>query len=88
MIGQGSIVRAENLRKIYRRGAEDVVAVDNVSFEVAPGEFLAIVGPSGAGKSTLLQLIGVMDNPTSGKMSIAGSEVSGLSDAARTRLRR
>jgi putative ABC transport system ATP-binding protein len=88
MIGQGSIVRAENLRKIYRRGVEDVVAVDNVSFEVAPGEFLAIVGPSGAGKSTLLQLIGVMDNPTSGKMSIAGSEVSGLSDAARTRLRR
>jgi putative ABC transport system ATP-binding protein len=88
MIGQGSIVRAENLRKVYRRGAEDVVAVDNVSFEVAPGEFLAIVGPSGAGKSTLLQLIGVMDNPTSGKMSIAGSEVSGLSDAARTRLRR
>ena len=88
MSGEGKVIRAENLRKTYRRGAEEVVAVDQVSFEVAPGEFLAIVGPSGAGKSTLLQLIGAMDNPTSGQLYIAGSEVSRLSDAGRTRLRR
>jgi len=82
------VLRAEDLRKVYRRGAETVVAVDGVSFTIAPGEFVAIVGPSGAGKTTLLQLLGAMDTPTSGRLFVTGQDISRMSDAALTRLRR
>jgi ABC-type lipoprotein export system ATPase subunit len=82
------VIRAERLTKIYRRGAEEVRAVDGVSMEIAPGEFAAIVGPSGAGKTTLLQLLGGMDIPTSGSLRLAGNEMANLSDTALTRLRR
>ncbi len=91
-IGSGGsdprMIRAEELVKIYRRGAEEVRAVDGVSFHIQPGEFAAIVGPSGAGKTTLLQMIGAMDTPTSGRLVIAGQDIAGLSDSALTRLRR
>jgi putative ABC transport system ATP-binding protein len=83
-----ALIRAENLRKVYRRGAESVVAVDDISLTVAAGEFAAIVGPSGAGKTTLLQLLGAMDTPTGGRLFLAGQEVSRLSDGQLTRLRR
>ncbi len=82
------IVRAENLTKTYRRGREEVRALDNVSFEINSGEFVAVVGPSGAGKTTLLNLMGCMDTPTSGSLRIAGHEVQGLPESALTRLRR
>lgn len=82
------IVRAENLTKTYQRGREEVRAVDNVSFAIQPGEFIAVVGPSGAGKTTLLQLLGSMDRPTSGSLRIAGQELSHLSERDLTRLRR
>src|SRR3989442_6825832 len=63
---------AEALTKIYRRGPEEVRALDRVSFELAAGEFAAVVGPSGAGKTTLLYMLGCMDRPTSGRLLLDG----------------
>ena len=83
-----SQIEARDLTRTFRRGAEEVRALAGVSFLIEAGEFVAIVGPSGSGKSTLLQLLGGMDLPTSGSLSIAGREVSTLSDGERTRLRR
>ena len=83
-----AIIQAAELTKIYRRGAEEVRAVDGITFHIREGEFAAIVGPSGAGKTTLLQLIGAMDVPTSGSLRLKGHELKGLSDSALTKLRR
>ena len=69
------ILRVENLTKIYGKDAAQVVALDNVSFSVEKGEFVAIVGESGSGKSTLLHLIGGVDRPTSGKVFIDGKDI-------------
>ena len=82
------VLSALNLTKTYRRGSEEVRALDNASFEIARGEFVAITGPSGAGKTTLLNIIGCMDAPTSGTLKISGGEVQHLSEGERTRLRR
>ena len=82
------LVEAVGLTKIYRRGTETVHALDGVSFTLRQGEFAAIVGPSGAGKSTLLHLLGCMDIPSSGTLTLAGQSTVGLSDSALTRLRR
>lgn len=69
------ILKVENLTKIYGKGTTKVVAVDNVSFTVEKGEFVAIVGASGSGKSTLLHLIGGVDKPTQGKVIIDGKDI-------------
>ena len=69
------ILRIENLNKIYGKGDNQVKAVDNVSFSVEKGEFVAIIGASGSGKSTLLHLIGGVDRPTSGKVFIEGKDI-------------
>lgn len=74
------IVRVENLSKIYGKGNTKVVALDNVSFSVNEGEFVAIVGASGSGKSTLLHLIGGVDRPTSGKVFVGGKNIYDLDD--------
>ena len=74
------ILRVENLNKIYGKGENEVRAVDNVSFSVEKGEFVAIVGASGSGKSTLLHLLGGVDRPTSGKVFIDGQDIYSLSD--------
>lgn len=74
------ILRVENLSKKYGKGESEVVAVDNVSFSVEKGEFLAIVGSSGSGKSTLLHLLGGVDRPTSGKVYVDGKDIYSLSD--------
>ena len=74
------ILRVENLKKIYGKGENEVKAVDNVSFSVEKGEFVAIVGASGSGKSTLLHLIGGVDRPTSGKVYIDGKDIYSLDD--------
>jgi putative ABC transport system ATP-binding protein len=87
-IEAATVVSAHDLKKVYRRGTEEVRALDGVSFDVAEREFTAIVGPSGAGKTTLLHLLGCMDVPTSGDLMLAGKSTRGLSDAALTRLRR
>lgn len=77
-----------SLSKIYQRGREQIRALNNVSFAIAPGEFTAITGPSGAGKTTLLNILGCMDVPTSGTLSIGGREVQRLSEREQTFLRR
>ena len=74
------ILRVENLNKTYGKGENQVKAVDNVSFSVQKGEFVAIIGASGSGKSTLLHLIGGVDRPTSGKVFIDGKDIYSLND--------
>lgn len=74
------ILRVENLTKIYGKNETRVVALDNVSFSVNKGEFVAIVGASGSGKSTLLHLIGGVDKPTHGKVYIDNNDIYSLND--------
>lgn len=74
------IVRVENLCKTYGRGENQVKALDNVSFSVDKGEFIAIIGPSGSGKSTLLHILGGVDKATDGKVYMDGCDVYAQSD--------
>ncbi|MCL4803917.1 MAG: ABC transporter ATP-binding protein [Anaerolineae bacterium] len=83
-----SLISAVNLTKVYGSGDTAVRALDNVSLQVEPGEFVAVMGPSGCGKSTLLHLLGGLDRPTSGTVTIDGHSLSDLSDARLTELRR
>lgn len=69
------ILKIENLSKIYGEGENQVKALDNVSFSVPKGQFVAIIGPSGSGKSTLLHILGGVDRPTSGKVYLDGQDV-------------
>lgn len=69
------ILRIEHLSKVYGQGENQVRAVDDVSFSVEKGEFMAIIGPSGSGKSTLLHILGGVDRPTSGKVYVDGQDV-------------
>ncbi len=88
MEGQGPAIAFENVSKIYPLPAGNVVALDRVSFEVTPGEFVAVMGPSGSGKSTMLNLIGCLDVPSSGKVFIQGHDIGTLTDVELTALRR
>jgi len=83
-----TVVEANALRKTYRRGRQEVVAVASVSLSVRAGEMVAIMGPSGSGKSSLLNLLGALDRPDSGEVWFEGKALSQLDDAARTLLRR
>lgn len=74
------ILRVENLCKIYGKGENQVKALDNVSFSVNKGEFIAIIGPSGSGKSTLLHILGGVDRATGGKVYMDGSDVYAQND--------
>lgn len=74
------ILKVENLNKIYGKGENQVKAIDNISFSVEKGEFVAIVGASGSGKSTLLHLIGGVDRPTSGKVFIDDKDIYDMDD--------
>lgn len=69
------ILRVENLTKIYGKGENEVRALDDVSFSVNKGEFIAVIGPSGSGKSTLLHILGGVDRPTSGRVLMDGRDV-------------
>lgn len=83
-----AIIRFQDVTKIYPLPGGDVVALDDVSLEIYPGDFIAIMGPSGSGKSTLLNLMGCLDTPTSGNLFIKGRDVSSMSDEEQTGLRR
>ena len=74
------ILRVENLTKVYGEGETEVVALNNVSFSVEKGQFVAIIGPSGSGKSTLLHMLGGVDRPTSGKVHIDNTDIYSLNE--------
>ena len=82
------ILETKNLSKIYGKGETMVKALDNVSFSVEQGEFVAIVGPSGSGKSTLLHILGGVDVPTSGSVVIGSTDISKLDETALAIFRR
>jgi putative ABC transport system ATP-binding protein len=81
-------VRTEQLTRVHRAGREPVTALDAVTVAFARGTFTAVTGPSGSGKSTLLQTAAGLDRPTSGRVWIGGTELSGLSETKLTKLRR
>jgi putative ABC transport system ATP-binding protein len=83
-----TILKAENLEKVYRVGKVDVHALRGVSLTVQEGEFLAVMGPSGCGKSTMLHLMGGLLTPTTGRIVIDGEDLTAASDARRTDIRR
>jgi ABC-type lipoprotein export system ATPase subunit len=83
-----SVVRARGLRKHYGRGEGLVRAVDGVDLDVAPGETVAVMGPSGCGKSTLLHLLGGLDRPSGGVVSLNGRRIDDLGERALARMRR
>ena len=87
-MNNGVMIETRNLRKVYRVGKVDVPALRGVDLNVNPGEFLAIVGPSGSGKSTLFHIIGGLTPPTTGQVRVAGQDLTALTDAGRTNLRK
>lgn len=83
-----AILSTHNLRKIYGSGESEVHALDGVNFQVEKGEFVAVVGTSGSGKSTLLHMLGGLDRPTSGSVTVDGKEIFTLKDEELTIFRR
>ena len=81
------LIQAKDLMKVYKMDGEEVHALDGVSLEIAPGEYVAIMGPSGSGKSTLMNLLGCLDTPTSGSYILDGEEIAKLDDNGLARIR-
>jgi ABC-type lipoprotein export system ATPase subunit len=81
------MIQLEHVTKVYHGGDGEIRALDDVTLEVAAGEFAAIRGPSGSGKSTLLAVMGALTTPTFGRVNVAGSDLGALSPAARARFR-
>lgn len=81
-------IHADRIYKRFQSGASEIIAVNDVSLSVERGEFVAIMGPSGSGKSSLMQCLAGLDSPTSGRCWIGDTEITGLSDAELTRIRR
>jgi len=82
------MIRSTNLSKVFRTDEVETTALNEVTFEIKKGEFVAIMGPSGCGKSTLLNILGLLDNPTSGDYYFLENEVSGFSERQRANLRK
>ena len=87
MTASPPLVRVQDLRKVYHRGAERIDVLQGVTLDIAPGDFLALMGPSGSGKTTLLNLLGGLDQPTGGAIEIAGQRIDQLSGGALARWR-
>ncbi|MDH4074362.1 MAG: ABC transporter ATP-binding protein [Acidimicrobiia bacterium] len=85
---QGTRIDLDDVTKRYRVGDVDVIALDGINLHIDDAAFVAIVGPSGCGKTTLLNMIGALDTPTSGSVRLAGTDLSGASQSARSMLRR
>jgi len=81
MASNGNIVTVRNLSKIYQQGEINVTALDNISLDIAAGEFLTLMGPSGSGKSTLLHIIAGIDRPTNGECHVQGIDVARLNES-------
>jgi putative ABC transport system ATP-binding protein len=81
------MITTEDLHKIYPMGTVDVKALDGVDIDIEKGEFVGIMGPSGSGKSTLMHMLGILDHPTSGKITIDGIDIGKLSDYEKTLFR-
>src|SRR5512147_678770 len=73
------LVKIRNLHKVYRRGQERIDVLQGVTLDIPEGDFLALMGPSGSGKTTLLNLIGGLDTPTGGSITVAGDRIDNLS---------
>ena len=82
------MLKVENLKKSFFTEEVETIALNGVSFEVKEGEFVAVMGPSGCGKSTLLNILGLLDNPTSGSYHLLGNEVGSLREKERTQFRK
>lgn len=82
------MIRTENLCKVFRTEEVETIALNNVSFEINQGEFVAVMGPSGCGKSTLMNIMGLLDNPSGGKYFFLDKEVGSLKEKDRTMLRK
>jgi putative ABC transport system ATP-binding protein len=87
MTGPSPLIELQRVSRIYQMGHLDVPALDDVTLEVALGEFVAIVGPSGSGKSTMMNILGCLDRPTMGAYRLAGTPVAELDDESLARLR-
>ena len=87
-MSENIILQARNLKKYYGKGETQVHALDGVNLEIEAGKFVAIVGTSGSGKSTLLNMLGGLDTPTSGTVTIGNTELSGLKEEQLTVFRR
>ena len=81
------MIRLESIDKVYRTERVETLALHNINLDVAQGEFVSIMGPSGCGKSTLLNLIGLLDRPTGGALSLDGGKINGAGDKALAKLR-
>ncbi len=82
------MIKVTNLSKVFRTEEIETTALNEVSFEINEGEFVAIMGPSGCGKSTLLNILGLLDNPTKGSYELLGQEVANLKERERTKFRK
>ena len=85
--GAGGLIQVRDLDKNYRRGGEDIHVLQGLNLDVSPGEFVAFMGPSGSGKTTLLNLLGGLDVPTRGSITVAGDEITHMSSGKLTEWR-
>jgi putative ABC transport system ATP-binding protein len=92
MSNDGISIQTKNLTKIYTRGNEEIIAVNSISLDINRGDFVSIIGPSGSGKTTFINLLGCLDNPTSGELHLGGRSIFGsnktLSERELTKIRR